>query len=364
MKLATLDDGTRDGQLIVVSRDLQRAHLATGIAPRLQSALDDWPFIAPQLADLYDTLNFGKPRHAFGFDPRHCLAPLPRAYQWADASSYVNHVELLRRARGAPMPERFWHDPLMYQGGSDDFLGACRPALFASEQWGIDFEAEIAVVVDDVPMQCSREDATIHVRLLMLVNDWSLRHLIPDELAKGFGFFQSKPATAFAPVAVTPEEAGDAWDGERLHLPVLCWRNKELVGSAHAGEDMVFGFPALIAHAAKTRRLRAGSIFGSGTVSNRDHRRGVSCIAEARAREDIENGEVRTPYLRFGERVRIEVLDAQAQSLFGAIDQEVLALDREDSGPGALSAGGHAIGASIRGAPSVEPSAVHEGDRG
>lgn len=341
MKLATLDDGTRDGQLIVVSRDLQRAHLATDIAPRLQSALDDWPFMAPQLADLYDTLNLGKPRHAFAFDPRLCLAPLPRAFQWADASSYVNHVELLRRARGAAMPERFWHDPLIYQGGSDDFIGACRPALFASEQWGIDFEAELAVVVDDVPMQCSSADAAGHVRLLMLVNDWSLRNLIPDELAKGFGFFQSKPATAFAPVAVTPEELGAAWDGERVHLPVRCWRNGVLMGSAHAGEDMVFGFPALIAHAARTRRLRAGSIIGSGTVSNRDRSRGASCIAEARALEDIEHGEARTAYLQFGERIRIEVLDAQGQSVFGAIDQEVLALMGEDTDPGAVQAVGH-----------------------
>jgi fumarylacetoacetate (FAA) hydrolase len=364
MKLATLDDGTRDGQLIVVSRDLQRAHLATSVAPRLQSALDDWPFMAPQLADLYDTLNFGKPRHAFEFDPRHCLAPLPRAFQWADASAYVNHVELLRRARGVPMPERFWHDPLMYQGGSDDFIGACRPALFASEQWGIDFEAEIAVVVDDVAMQCCQEDAATHVRLLMLVNDWSLRNLIPEELAKGFGFFQSKPATAFAPVAVTPDEAGEAWDGERLHLPVRCWRNNETIGSAHAGEDMIFGFPALIAHAAKTRRLRAGSIIGSGTVSNRDRSRGVSCIAEARAREDIEHGEARTPYLRFGERIRIEVLDAHAQSLFGAIDQEVLALHREESGPGAASAGGYGIGPSPRITPSVDPAAVNSRGEG
>lgn len=325
MKLATLDDGTRDGQLIVVSRDLQRAHLATAIAPRLQSVLDDWPFMAPQLADLYEALNLGKLRHAFDFDARQCLAPLPRAFQWVDASAYVNHVERLRRSRKVPMPERFWSDPLMYQGGSDDFIGGCRPALFANEAWGIDFEAEIAVVVDDVPMQCSSGEASMHVRLLLLVNDWSLRHLVPDELAKGFGFFQSKPATAFAPVAATPEELGHAWDGERVHLPVRCWRNGTLVGSAHAGEDMVFGFPTLLAHAAKTRQLRAGSILGSGTVSNRDPSRGVSCIAEARALEEIEHGQPLTPYLSFGERVRIEVIDAQGQSVFGAIDQEVLA---------------------------------------
>ncbi|MFN5265907.1 MAG: fumarylacetoacetate hydrolase family protein [Burkholderiales bacterium] len=324
MKLGTLDDGTRDGQLIVVSRDLQRAHLATDIAPRLQSVLDDWPFLAPQLADLYETLNLGKARHAFAFDPQQCLAPLPRAYQWADGSAYVNHVELLRRSRQAAMPERFWHDPLMYQGGSDDFIGPCRPARFASEDWGIDFEAEVAVIVDDVPMQCPQSEASEHIRLIMLANDWSLRHLVPDELAKGFGFYQSKPATAFSPLAVTPDELGQAWDGERMHLPVRCWRNQALVGQANAGDDMVFGFAQLIEHAAKTRRLRAGSIIGSGTVSNKDRSRGYSCIAEIRALETMDQGSASTAYLHFGERVRIEVLDAQANNVFGTIDQQVL----------------------------------------
>ncbi len=324
MKLGTLDDGTRDGQLIVVSRDLQRAHLATDIAPRLQSVLDDWQFLAPQLADLYETLNLGKARHAFAFDPQQCLAPLPRAYQWADGSAYVNHVELLRRSRQAAMPERFWHDPLMYQGGSDDFIGPCRPALFASEDWGIDFEAEVAVIVDDVPMQCLQGEASEHIRLIMLANDWSLRHLVPDELAKGFGFYQSKPATAFSPLAVTPDELGQAWDGERMHLPVRCWRNQALVGQTNAGDDMVFGFAQLIEHAAKTRRLRAGSIIGSGTVSNKDRSRGYSCIAEIRALETMDQGSASTAYLHFGERVRIEVLDAQANNVFGTIDQQVL----------------------------------------
>jgi fumarylacetoacetate (FAA) hydrolase len=324
MKLGTLDDGTRDGQLIVVSRDLQRAHLATDIAPRLQSVLDDWQFLATQLADLYETLNLGKARHAFAFDPQQCLAPLPRAYQWADGSAYVNHVELLRRSRQAAMPERFWHDPLMYQGGSDDFIGPCRPARFASEDWGIDFEAEVAVIVDDVPMQCLQGEASEHIRLIMLANDWSLRHLVPDELAKGFGFYQSKPATAFSPLAVTPDELGQAWDGERMHLPVRCWRNQALVGQANAGEDMVFGFAQLIEHAAKTRRLRAGSIIGSGTVSNKDRSRGYSCIAEIRALETMDQGSASTAYLHFGERVRIEVLDAQANNVFGTIDQQVL----------------------------------------
>jgi len=324
MKLGTLDDGTRDGQLMVVSRDLQLAHLAADIAPRLQSVLDDWQFLAPQLADLYDTLNQGKARHAFSFDPRQCLAPLPRAYQWADGSAYVNHVELMRRSRNASLPERFWHDPLIYQGGSDDFIGPCRPALFASEQWGIDFEAEVAVIVDDVPMQCSRGEACEHIRLIMLANDWSLRHLVPDELAKGFGFYQSKPATAFSPLAVTPDELGQAWDGERMHLPVRCYRNELLVGHAMAGEDMVFSFAQLIEHAAKTRRLRAGSVIGSGTVSNRDRNRGYSCIAEIRAIETMDQGAPSTGYLQFGEQVRIEVLDAQDNNIFGTIHQQVL----------------------------------------
>ncbi|MBU6382295.1 MAG: FAA hydrolase family protein [Betaproteobacteria bacterium] len=324
MKLGTLDDGTRDGQLIVVSRDLQLAHLAGDIAPRLQSVLDDWQFLAPQLADLYDALNQGKAAQAFRFDPHQCLAPLPRAYQWADGSAYVNHVELLRRSRQAEMPERFWQEPLMYQGGSDDFIGPCRPALFASEQWGIDFEAEVAIIVDDVPMQCSQSEASGHIRLLMLANDWSLRHLVPDELAKGFGFYQSKPATAFAPLAVTPDELGAAWDGERMHLPVRSYRNETLVGQPQAGEDMVFGFPQLIEHAAKTRRLRAGSIIGSGTVSNRDRSRGYSCIAEIRALEIMDQGLPNTAYLHFGERIRIEVLDARSENVFGTLDQQVL----------------------------------------
>jgi fumarylacetoacetate (FAA) hydrolase len=222
------------------------------------------------------------------------------------------------------MPERFWHDPLMYQGGSDDFIGPCRPARFASEDWGIDFEAEVAVIVDDVPMQCLQGEASEHIRLIMLANDWSLRHLVPDELAKGFGFYQSKPATAFSPLAVTPDELGQAWDGERMHLPVRCWRNQALVGQANAGEDMVFGFAQLIEHAAKTRRLRAGSIIGSGTVSNKDRSRGYSCIAEIRALETMDQGSASTAYLHFGERVRIEVLDAQANNVFGTIDQQVL----------------------------------------
>jgi fumarylacetoacetate (FAA) hydrolase len=324
MKLATLKDGSRDGQLLVVSRDLASAHAAQDIAPTLQRALDDWGFVAPQLEDLYRTLNSGKARHAFAFEAARCAAPLPRAFQWADGSAYVNHVELVRRARNADMPETFWTDPLMYQGGSDDFLGPCDDAPFASEDWGIDFEAEVAVVTDDVPLGATPEQCAGHVKLLMLVNDWSLRNLIPAELAKGFGFFQSKPATAFGPVAVTPDELGDSWRDGRVHLPMLCHWNGRKVGEAEAGVDMVFDFPRLVAHVAKTRRARAGSIVGSGTVSNRDTRKGWSCIAEVRALEMIESGKAQTGFMRFGDAIRIEMLGADGQSVFGAIEQRVV----------------------------------------
>ena len=328
MKLATLRDGSRDGQLVVVSRDLTIAHHASHIASRLQQALDDWGFIAPQLNDLYVTLNEGRARHAYAFDPAQCLAPLPRAYQWADGSAYVNHVELVRRARGAEMPQSFWTDPLMYQGGSDDLLGPMEDIVCADEAWGIDFEAEVAVVTDDVPMGTAATAAGAHVRLVMLVNDVSLRNLIPAELAKGFGFFQSKPATAFSPVAVTPDELGEAWDGRKLNLPLVVHWNGERVGSAHAGTDMVFDFPQLIAHAARTRNLRAGSIVGSGTVSNKDASRGYSCIAEKRALEMIADSKPSTEFMKYGDRVRIEMFDGAGRSIFGAIDQTVAAAGR------------------------------------
>jgi fumarylacetoacetate (FAA) hydrolase len=324
MKLATYQDGSRDGQLVVVSRDLSTAHFATGIASRLQQVLDDWNFLSPQLEDLYATLNVGKARHAFAFDPRMCRAPLPRAYQWADGSAYINHVELVRRARSAEVPASFYEDPLMYQGGSDDFLGPCEDACFASTDWGIDFEAEVAVVTGDVPFGASAESALESVRLLMLVNDWSLRHLIPSELAKGFGFFQSKPATAFAPVAVTPDELGAAWSGGRVHLAVESIWNGQRVGLCEAGEEMTFHFGQLIAHMAKTRQVRAGSIVGSGTVSNKDWSRGYSCIAEKRAIETIETGAPQTPFMQWGDTIRIEMRDAQGQSVFGAIEQRVV----------------------------------------
>ncbi len=331
MKLATLKDGSRDGQLIVVSRDLTQAHLATSIAPTLQRVLDDWEFLSPQLADLYESLNGGAGtalREAFTFDPRQCMAPLPRAFQWADGSAYVNHVELVRKARNVPMPESFWHEPLMYQGGSDDFLGPIDPALFASEEWGIDFEAELAIITDDVPFGVTAAQAADHIRLLMLVNDWSLRNLITEELAKGFGFFQSKPATSFSPVAVTPDELGEHWHNGMVHLPLTVTWNGKQVGNAQAGVDMIFNFPQLIAHIAKTRRARAGTIVGSGTVSNKnanaDPAIGYSCIAEMRAIETTSFGKPSTEFMKFGDRIKIEMFDLKQHSIFGAIDQTVV----------------------------------------
>jgi len=324
MKLATYQDGSRDGQLVVVSRDLTTAHYASGIATRLQQVLDDWNFLSPQLEDLTTTLNHGKARHAFAFDPKLCLAPLPRAYQWADGSAYLNHVELVRKARGAEVPASFYEDPLMYQGGSDDLLGARADIVCASEDFGIDFESEVAVITGDVPMGVDASAALDAIRLLMLANDVSLRHLIPAELAKGFGFVQSKPATAFSPVAVTPDELGSAWQGGRVHLNLETHWNGKRVGLCEAGPEMTFHFGQLIAHLAKTRRVRAGSIIGSGTVSNKDWSRGYSCIAEKRAIETIESGAPKTEFMKFGDTVRIEMKGGDGASLFGAIEQRVV----------------------------------------
>jgi len=323
MKLATLKDGTRDGQLMVVSRDLKTAQLADGVARTLQRALDDWTFIAPQLDAIYQDLNQGRARRSFDFEPANCMAPLPRAFQWADGSAYVNHVELVRKARGAELPPSFWEDPLMYQGGSDDFLGPTDDIELFREEWGIDFEAEVAVITDDVPMGVTPDQAHQRIRLLMLVNDVSLRNLIPDELAKGFGFVQSKPATSFSPVAVTPDELDDAWKGGKVHLPLLSTWNGKLVGKPQAGVDMVFNFPQLIAHLAKSRNVRAGSIIGSGTVSNKDAKRGYSCIAEQRCLEMIAGGAPVTPFMAFGDTIRIEMLGGDGKSVFGAIEQRV-----------------------------------------
>jgi len=323
MKLATLKAGGRDGKLLVVSRDLTRAVAASEVAPNLQAVLDDWHAKAPKLAQLSMLLNTGRAADAFAFDPARCHSPLPRAYQWADGSAYVNHVELVRKARGVEMPPSFWTDPLMYQGGSDSFIGPCDPILAENEEWGIDLEAEVAVVTDDVPMGTKPDAAAGTIRLLMLVNDVSLRNLIPGELAKGFGFFQGKPSTAFSPVAVTPDELGEAWDGAKVRLPIVVHLNGAPFGQPHAGEDMTFDFPQLIAHAAKTRRLAAGTIVGSGTISNVDRSRGSACIAEKRTLETLERGKASTPFLRFGDRVRIEMFDTKGMSICGAIDQEV-----------------------------------------
>ncbi len=323
MKLASYKDGSRDGQLVVVSRDLAAAHYATGIATRMQQLLDDWSFLSPQLEDLSQSLNHGRTRHAFAFDPAQCMAPLPRAFQWADGSAYLNHVELVRKARGAEVPASFYEDPLMYQGGSDDFLGPCDDAQFASTDWGIDFESEVAVITGDVAIGASADAAIESVRLLMLVNDWSLRNLIPAELAKGFGFLQSKPATAFGPVAVTPDELGAAWRGGRVHLNLESTWNGRRVGLCAAGDEMTFHFGQLIAHLAKTRNVRAGSIVGSGTVSNKDWSRGYSCIAEKRAIETIESGAPKTSFMQFGDTIRIEMKGEDGASMFGAIEQRV-----------------------------------------
>ena len=326
MKLATYKDGSRDGQLVVVSKDLTLAHCVNGVATRLQQVLDDWNFLSPQLDDLYVSLNHGKARHAFSFEPRLCMAPLPRAYQWCDGSAFINHVELVRKARNAEVPASFYTDPLMYQGGSDDFLGPCDKAVFASEDWGIDFEAEIAVITGDIALGTEPQQALDGVRLLMLANDWSLRHLVPGELAKGFGFVQSKPATAFSPVAVTPDELGAAWFGGRVHLKLQSRWNGQRVGLCDAGNEMTFHFGELIAHVAKTRNLRAGSIVGSGTVSNKDWSCGYSCIAERRAIETIESGTPQTEFMKFGDTIRIEMNSNDGQSIFGAIEQDVTPL--------------------------------------
>ena len=336
MKLATYKDGSRDGQLVVVSRDLTTAHYASGIATKLQQVLDDWNFLSPQLEDLSQTLNQGKARHAFPFDPKLCMAPLPRAYQWADGSAYMNHVELVRASRNSEVPANFYEDPLMYQGGSDDFLGPCDDVVCPSTDYGIDFEAEVAVITGDVPMQATPEQALDSIRLVMIANDVSLRRLIPNELAKNFGFLQGKPATAFSPVAVTLDELGDAWEQGRLHLSMHVDWNGKRVGMCEAGPEMTFHFGQLIAHLCKTRHVRAGSIIGSGTVSNKavevdgrkDWPKGYSCIAEKRAIETILDGKASTDFMQFGDTVRIEMKGRDGQSVFGAIDQTIAPLAR------------------------------------
>ncbi|OGT50914.1 MAG: 2-keto-4-pentenoate hydratase [Gammaproteobacteria bacterium RIFCSPHIGHO2_12_FULL_42_13] len=323
MKLATLRNHTRDGQLVVVSKNLKLAIDVPDIASTMQEALDHWDRCKPSLEDYYERLNNDQIKNAFLFADQAIASPLPRAYQWADGSAYVNHVELVRKSRGAELPDNFWHEPLMYQGGSDTFLGPHDAIPLVNPEWGLDFEAEVAVITCDVEMGISAEKAQYSICLLMLVNDVSLRNLIPDELAKGFGFFQSKPSSAFSPVAVTPDELGSAWDGKKVNLPLMTHLNKKLFGCPNAGVDMTFDFPTLIAHAAKTRNLGAGTIIGSGTVSNTDRSKGSSCIAEKRMLEILEHGKATTPFMQAGDRVQIEMLSSDNYSIFGAIQQKV-----------------------------------------
>ncbi len=324
MRLATLRQGGRDGTPILVDRDGRRAVTAAAVAPSLQAALDEWQRVAPELDALQQRLDRGKAAEAFSLDPTRLAAPLPRAYQWADGSAYLPHVERVRRARGAELPPSLLTDPLMYQGGSDGFLAPTDPIPLLDESWGLDFEAEVAVVTGDVPMGVTPEAARRFIRLVLLVNDVSLRNLVPAELAKGFGFFQSKPASALSPFALTPDELGAAWDGAKLKMPLKITLNGVEFGRPNAGEDLQFDFPRLIAHAAKTRALAAGSIIGSGTVSNRDPAVGFACIAERRAVEAVELGAPQTPFLAPGDRVRIEAVAEDGASPFGAIEQEVM----------------------------------------
>ncbi|GAA0559744.1 fumarylacetoacetate hydrolase family protein [Halomonas salifodinae] len=334
MKLASLNKG-RDGELIVVSRDLKRAVKVPQIAATLQQAIEQWEALEPRLKHVYDALNGGQAENAFDLDMARLHSPLPRAYHWADGSAYLNHVQLVRQARNAEMPETFWTDPLMYQGGSDRFIAPTEDIEAVSESHGIDFEGEIAVITDDVPMAVTPEQAAGHIKLIMLVNDVSLRGLIPGELAKGFGFYQAKPASSFSPICVTPDELGDTWKEGRVHLPLTVHLNGEKFGEPEAGPDMIFGFPELVAHAAKTRYLGAGTVIGSGTVSNPDAEGGpgkpvsdggvgYSCLAEVRMVEQILHGQAKTSFMRFGDRVRIEMFDRDGQSIFGAIDQQVV----------------------------------------
>jgi len=324
MKLATLKDGSRDGQLIVVSKDLTKAIAVPDIVSTMQQLLDNWDKYQASLEQVYQDLNNDKLTSCFSFESSKVMSPLPRAYQWADGSAYVNHVELVRKARGAEMPQNFWTDPLMYQGGSDKFIGPCDDIIVNSEDYGIDFEAEIAVVTKDVPMACNEDTASNSIVLFMLVNDVSLRNLIPNEIGKGFGFFNSKPASSFSPVAVTPDELADNYQDGKINLPLISKLNNDIFGQPNAGVDMTFNFPKLITHAAKTRELSAGTIIGSGTISNTDRSAGSSCIAEKRMLETINDGSPRTSFMVNDDVIRIEMLDHNNNSIFGAIDQKVV----------------------------------------
>lgn len=323
MKLATLKNGTRDGQLVVVSRDLAMCVAVMEHASTMQALLDRWDDVAPHLEKIYADLNAGAVANARNFLPEQAMAPLPRAYQWCDGSAYLSHAELVRKARNAEMPDFLYHDPLMYQGASDTFIGARDDIEVADESWGIDLEAEIAVITGDVPMGIASGDAARHIRLVTIVNDVSLRNLIPHELSKGFGFFHSKPSTAFAPVVVTPNELQPHWDGAKLNLPLVSRVNGKEIGHPHAGTDLNFDFLQLVAHAARTRHLVSGTVIGSGTVSNRDLGAGSSCLAERRMLEILQSGKPSTEFLRFGDLVEIDMADPQGASIFGAISQNV-----------------------------------------
>lgn len=323
MKLATLKSTSLDGELIIVNSELTHAISAKEIAKNLQTALENWADIAPQLEKLSNELDSNNSKNIFEFDKTLCHSPLPRAYQWIDGSAYVNHIQLVRKARGAEMPDNFWHDPLMYQGGSDSFIAPNDPIEVSSTEYGIDFEAEIAIITDDVPMGTTSSNAHKHIKLIMLVNDVSLRALIPNELGKSFGFFHSKPSSSFSPIAITPNELGEAWKDSMVHLPLVSTLNNQVFGQPNAGVDMTFNFSKLIEHAAKTRKLSAGTIIGSGTVSNKDKNTGSSCIVEKRMLEIIETGEASTAFMQFGDTINIEMFDNNGKSIFGAINQSI-----------------------------------------
>lgn len=323
MKLATLKDGSRDGQLVIVARDLKTAVIANHIAPTMQNLLDSWDFMQPQCDDLYVQLNQGRAPYSFDFDPKNCMAPLPRAYQFVDASAYVDYVELMCKARDNEMPDLFRTEPLVHQAASDDFIGACDPVLIADEAWGIDFESEIAVITGDVSMGSKPDHAREQIRLIMLVNDFSLRELIPADMKKGFGFMQSKPTSSFSPVAVTPDELGDAWSKTKVHLPLRTSINGKLIAQPDAGVDMTFNFAQIIAFLTKTRNLKAGTVIGSGVIFNKDSAKGCGSLYGIRALEHIAGKEVSTPFLKFGDEIKIDMLDKQGKSIFGAIDQQI-----------------------------------------
>ncbi|MDM1044567.1 fumarylacetoacetate hydrolase family protein [Myroides sp. 1354] len=323
MKLASINNGTRDGQLVVVSKDLSKAVVVTEIAATMQAALDQWATNEPLLKEVYDNLNAGKLSNTIDFTTAKIMAPIPRAYHWADGSAYVTHVELVRKARNAELPESFWTDPLMYMGASDAFIGATDDILIEKEEWGIDFESEVAVITDDVPPGVDAQTALKHIKLVTILNDVSLRNLIPAELGKQFGFYQSKPWTTFAPVMVTLDELGEDWKEGKLHLPLHSTLNGILVGSPNAGVDMTFNFGQLVAHAAKTRSLMAGTVIGSGTVANQGSPSGSSCLAEVRCLETIKDGKPSTPFMQFGDRIEIEMMDKEGKSIFGRINQVV-----------------------------------------